>query len=86
MKTVISTLFAFLSTLFRSRVVLHYLSANYTASPHSPGRPPVLVLVFALLVRLAERTGVCSAQDRDRLAAQALSGSLGQIEQAGQTG
>jgi hypothetical protein len=36
------------------------------------------------LIGLAERTCVCSARDRDRLAAQTRSPSLGQIESAGQ--
>ncbi|MCG6864123.1 MAG: hypothetical protein LJE58_01710, partial [Thiogranum sp.] len=37
----------------RTTASAHYLSANYTASPHSPGRPPVSKEIKALIRKLS---------------------------------
>jgi hypothetical protein len=84
MKTVIKLVFAFLSTLFRSRATLrleivalrHQLTVYQRTIPRpriQTSRPTLLVLALALLVGLAKRTGVCAARDCDCPAAETLS-------------
>ena len=82
-----SVIYAFLSTvgvLFRSRLSLqaeimalrHQLTVyrrSVQRPQHSPRGPTPLLVAVASLGEMAGGLGVCSARDRDRLAAQALS-------------